>query len=102
MFNYSPIIPWTLGLSLLLSAVDKADCVCHFPEFRGDFADLFVQLLGGMAWISLFLASIWCWLSPLFYHSSGWEVVSLCGFVVQTGLELVILIPQLSSIIPDN
>ena len=62
----------------LLSAVDKADLdaygpVCHFPESRGDFADLFVQLLGDVAWISLLLASTWCWLSPIFYHSSRWE-----------------------------
>lgn len=93
VFNYPLIIPWTLGLSPLLSAVDKADLDAHgpvyrFPEFRGDFADLFVQLLGDVVWISLFLAGAWCWLSPLFDHSSGWEVVFLCGSVVQTGLEL--------------
>lgn len=39
-------------------------------------------------------------LSPLFHHSDGWEVVSLYGFVAQTGLELVILIPELPSLIP--
>lgn len=78
VFSYPLIIPWTLDVSPLLSAVNRADLdvygpVCCLPVSHGDFADLFVQLLDDMAWISLLLASTWCWLSPLFYHSSRWE-----------------------------
>lgn len=73
---------------------------CRFSESCGVFADL--QLLGGGAWREslhpLPALGIGCLLYPAI--SVAGEMVSRCGFVAQTGLELRILVPQLLSLSP--